>query len=85
MKARIVLHVNRDQMKYDIKKDSSSADMLLTRLVISLGVMLGFSLAVSDIKGAFMQSGPNTRELYVLPPKRFLRKLGYIRKLNNLP
>lgn len=42
--ARLVLHGKRDQIKDDIRKDSASADMLLTRLFLCNGVLLWFYL-----------------------------------------
>lgn len=65
----MALHRNRDQINDDIRTDSASADMLLTLLFFSQGGILGFGFAVTDIKGMLMQSGPITRELYVVPRK----------------
>lgn len=69
MKARFVLHGNRDREKDEIRKDSAAADMKILRIVLSLGVILNFTFGVADIKGAYMQSGPAQRDIYVRPPK----------------
>lgn len=68
LKGRLVLHGNRDDEKDVIRKDSAAADMLIVRIVIAIGTLLGFSFASTDIKGAYMQSGPILRHIYVRPP-----------------
>ena len=85
MKARFVLHGNRDREKNDIRKDSASADMTIFRLVLSLGVILNFTFGVADIKGAYMQSGPAKREIYVRPPKDWTTTRHTLWKLLKLP
>lgn len=57
LKAGIVLHGNGGSMKDEIRKDCMAADMQLTRLIVSPGVLLRFGFAVTDIKGAFMKMG----------------------------
>lgn len=51
---------------------------------MSLGVMLGFSFATADVQGAYMQSGPAQREIYVRPPREFHQR-GKVWKLSRLP
>lgn len=85
LKSRLVLHVNRDKQKKEIRKDYLSVYMLLTRINLSLGTLLSFVFSVTDIKGAFMQSSPIQREVYVRPPKRFFRKLSGMLILKSLP
>lgn len=84
MKARNVLHGNRDKDRYTVRRDSSSADLAVVRLVISLGVMLGFSFGTADVKGAYMQSGPAKRDIFVRPPKEFKQR-GKMWRLLRLP
>lgn len=84
MKARIVFHGNRNKDPFTVRRDSSSADLAVIRLTISLGVMLGFSFGVADVKGAYMQSGPAKRDIYVRPPKEF-KQCGKVWKLTRLP
>lgn len=76
MKARLVLHGNRDDKKEEIRKDSSAADMMVTRLILSLSTILRFTVGVADIKGAYMQSGPIGRDLYVRPPGKMAALSG---------
>lgn len=73
MKSRLVIYGNRDDEKDDIRKDSATEDMTATRFVISMAVTLGFLFAVADIKGAYMQSGPIERSIYLIPPKQLFR------------
>lgn len=84
MKARNVLHGNRDKDRFNVRRDSASADLCVIRLVISIGLILGFSFGTADVKGAYMQSGPAKRDIYVRPPKEF-RARGKIWRLLRLP
>lgn len=85
LKGRIVVHGNRDDEKKTVRSDSAAADMMIVRLVASLAAILGFELGTADIKGAYMQSGPITREVYVRPPRDCYRKRGVVWKLLKLP
>lgn len=71
LKARIVPHGNRDDEKNDIRKDSSTAQLSTIRLLLSLVTFLGFRLTTADIKGAYLQSGPVKRDIYVRPPREW--------------
>lgn len=51
LKARNFLHGNRDKGQYSVRRDSVSADLSVFRLVLSLGVILGFSFGTADVKG----------------------------------
>lgn len=89
MKARICPHGNEDDEKNVIRKDSSNAQLAIVRLMLSLVTFLGFSIKTADIKGAYLQSGPITRELYVRPPREWHYTQHYskgkIWKLRKLP
>lgn len=85
LKSRIVVHGNRDDERELIRSDCAAADMLIIRLVISLATMLGFNMATADIKGAYMQSGPIQRNVYVRPPRDCSRKRGMVWRLLKLP
>lgn len=85
LKGRIVVHGNRDSEKDLVRGDCASADMLVIRLVIAIGTCLGFLFGTGDIKGAFMQSGPIKRDVYVRPPRDCYRKRGIVWKLLKLP
>lgn len=64
LKARLVLHGNRDKDKYIVRRDFASADLNVFRIVISLAQILDFRPATADVKGAYMQSGPIQRTVY---------------------
>ena len=68
MKSRIVPHGNRDDEKNSIRKDSAMAQLGIVRLLLSIVTFLGMRLAMADIKGAYLQSGPIKRDIYVRPP-----------------
>lgn len=87
MKARIVPHGNHDDEKNDVRKDSSNAPLFVVRLLLSLATFLGFHIGTTDIKGAFLQSGPIKREIYVRPPRDlgWKRSRGLLWKLLKLP
>ena len=89
LKSRIVPHGNRDDDKDSIRKDSATAQLNIIRLLLSLVTFLGFRLATADIKGAYLQSGPIKRAIYVRPPREWYRRHGSNRrilwKLTKLP
>lgn len=65
MKARLCPHGNRDMEKGNIRNDSSSAQFYVIRMMLSLVTLLKFRIGCIDVKGAYLQSGPITRDLYV--------------------
>lgn len=65
LKARLVLHGNRDVDKDNVRRDSASAELTVVRLVLALATLLGFSIATADVRGAYMQSGEAGRNIYV--------------------
>lgn len=85
LKARLVIHGNRDADKDLIRKDAVAANLFITRFLLSVGTLMHFKFGVADIKGAFMQSGPITRELYVKPPKLLQVNRNIYWKLKKLP
>lgn len=85
MKARIVPHGNHDDEKDDVRKDSSNASLSVVRLLLSLVTFLGFRIGTADIKGAYLQSGPIKRDIYVRPPRDWSTLRGILWKLLKLP
>lgn len=81
MKSRIVPHGNRDDEKDSIRKDSATAQLNIIRLVLSLVTFLGFRIGTADIKGAYLQSGPIQRTIYVRPPREWYRRHATDRKV----
>ena len=47
LKARIVSHGNRDKQKDDSRKDSSTAEFDVIRLLLSVDTVLGLRLAIA--------------------------------------
>lgn len=80
LKARLCPHGNRDRMKGKMRNDSATARFDVIRLLLSTATLLDFSIGCIDIKGAYLQSGPITRTIYVRPP----RELGIRGVLWNL-
>lgn len=78
LKARLCPHGNRDKEKDDIRKDSATAQFDVIRLVCSLATILGFRLGCLDVRGAYLQSGPIQRDIYVRPPPEWKGKRGVI-------
>lgn len=85
LKGRIVPHGNRDDEKDDVRKDSSVAQFFAIRLLLCISTLLGLRLAMADIKGAYLQSGPIKRTIYVRPPREWRGTRGMLWKLLKLP
>lgn len=85
MKPRLCSHGNRDKDKDGIRKDSSTAQFDIIRLIASITASLNLSLASIDIKGAYLQSGPIKRDIYIRPPRECFTKRGTLWKLTKLP
>ena len=85
LKARIVPHGNHDDEKDNVRKDSSNAPLFVVRLLLSLATFLGFRIGTADIKGAFLQSGPITRQIFVRPPREWTSSRATLWKLRKLP
>jgi len=85
LKARIVPHGNHDDEKDDVRKDSSNAPLHVIRLLLSLVTFFDFRIATADITGAFLQSGPIKRDIYVRPPREWRGTRGTLWKLLKLP
>lgn len=69
LKCRLVPHGNRDKDKDEVRKDSSTAQFLIIRIVLSILAMFNFCFATIDIESAYLQGGPIQREIYMRPPK----------------
>lgn len=68
LKARICPHGNRDVEKDYVRKDSATAQYDVILLILAIVTFLPFRLGLVDIKGAYLQSGPIRRDIYVRPP-----------------
>jgi hypothetical protein len=66
LKCRLVPHGNRDEEKDALRKDSSTAQSLVIRLVLAIAMLHKFSVGSIDVVAAYLQSGPMPRRvLYV--------------------
>lgn len=63
-------HENRYGDRFSVCRDLASADLSISHLIISLASILSFIIASANVKGAYMQSGPIQRVVYVLPPEQ---------------
>lgn len=59
--------------------------MLLTRMIITIRAVMDFSIEAADVKGAYMQGGPITRNIYVIPPKKVHEDNKTLWNLTSLP
>lgn len=84
LKVRNVIYVHRDRDRFSFRRDSASADLSIVRLLVSLAVMIFLPIGTADVKGAYMQSGPSSHNIYVRHPKA-IRIRGVLWKLLRLP
>lgn len=85
LKARLVLHGNRDKDRFKVRRDSASAELFIVRLLLSIASMLGFTIATADVKGAYMQSGEINRDIFVRTFEPVSSPRGMLWKLLRLP
>lgn len=85
LKARICPHGNRDIEKDDVRKDSATAQFDTIRMALSMSTRMSAVLGHVDIKGAYLQSGPIKRTIYVRPPRELAVRRGTLWKLTKLP
>ena len=85
LKARTCIRGDLDREKENLRSDSSTTSFFAIRLLLTLLCLFRrFTLGKADISGAFLQSGPIQRVLYVYPPREH-RLRGVVWKLKNLP
>lgn len=53
LKARLVLHGNKDRDRLNVRRDSASADLSTPRLVLPLAVILDMDVVAADVKEAY--------------------------------
>lgn len=73
-------------MKDDVRKDSVTAQFDVIRLMLTLVTFMSLRLGLVDISGAYMQSGPIRRQIYVRSPRAWEHTArGMIWELLKLP
>jgi hypothetical protein len=65
LKCRLVPHANRDEEKDALRKDSSTAQSSVIRLVLAIAMLHKFFMGSIDVVAAFLQSGPLPRRVYL--------------------
>ena len=71
LKCRLVPHGNKDVEKDNIRSDSSSAQFLAIRILLSLTTLFQFFISSVDFTAAYLQTGPLKRDIYMRPPRAF--------------
>lgn len=71
LKARLCPYVNGDQERGRIRNDPANAQFGLICVMLSVACVLEFPTGCLDIKGAYLQSGPITREFITRPPREW--------------
>lgn len=77
MKARIGPHGNKDRDKHNLKTDFALCPPIGIRVLLSMANMFKWTLAKSDVKSAFLQTGTAERDIYVVPPRESRKKSFY--------
>lgn len=76
---------NGDYEKESVRKDSSNAQLDVIRILLTVGTFVGFRLGLTEIKGAYLQSGLIRREIFVAPPKEWSGPQGVLWRLRKPP
>lgn len=71
--ARNVLPGNRYRDRFVVRRNLASTYLSVVLLVLLLGASLGFDFVTADLKGAYIQSSPINRDIYVRPRKEYLQ------------
>jgi hypothetical protein len=85
LKARLVLHGNKEQAVDEIRSDAASIHFSLIRMILTISAMMNFLLAGVDAKKAHHQSGRAPRNIMVRPPAECIAARRSIWVLLNLP
>lgn len=51
-----------------VRKDSSTAQFSVIRLILTVTIYMSFILGLFDMKGSYIQIGAIKRHIYVIPP-----------------
>jgi hypothetical protein len=75
----------RRQSKDEVRKDTQAASFNAIRILLTLAALPKFHIASLDIKGAYLQSGPCKRYVFVRTPNEWPGARGIVWKLLKLP
>lgn len=67
-----------------MRKVDIETGMMKTRLVMAIGVLMKFTFGIADIRGIVMQSGPDHRDMFIVPPEAYVMRPKVYRKLLEL-
>lgn len=76
-KARITPHRNHDSEKDNLKTDSAMCPLIGVRILLSTCALRRWFVTKVDIKGAFLQSGEESRDVYYKAPRKRSTKSFY--------
>jgi hypothetical protein len=68
LKTRVVIHGNEDNDKELVRKDTESCSFSSTRFILAIAASFRFELSFFDVAGAYLQSGPIHRDVFVRLP-----------------
>jgi hypothetical protein len=74
LKSRLDPHGNRDEEKDALRKDSSTDQSSVIRLVLAIAMLHKFSVCSIDVVAAYLQSGPLPRRVFVRPPRGWAKQ-----------
>jgi Reverse transcriptase (RNA-dependent DNA polymerase) len=74
LKCRLVPHGNRDEEKDALRKDSSTAQSSVIRLVLAIAMLHKFFVGSIDVVAAYLQSGSLVRRVFVRPPRGWAKQ-----------
>lgn len=77
LKARSVLHGNKDRALFKMRRDFASVGLSAIRLVLSLGTILEFPFGTADVTGTYMQSRPIKFDIYARPLEEYRSEIHY--------
>lgn len=76
-KARIATHGTQDREEDNLDTDYEMCPQIGVRMLLSTCALMQWHLTKLYIKGAFLQSGEASRDVYVILPKEFAAKSFY--------
>lgn len=69
LKARICPHGNEKSDNDSVRNDFSNAQLAVVRLLLAIVTFLGFKTKTAGVTGAYLQSGPIKRNIYIRSPR----------------
>lgn len=84
LKIRLFPHGNRSWEKGQIRSDCAHGRFDVVRLMLYVSNVLRLTLGCSDVQGAYLQSGPIKREVYIRPSREWVHRRGHVWTLNTL-